>query len=150
MRSPESVWDYPRPPAVDPTTARVRVEFAGATVADSTRAIRVLETSHPPAYYLPLEDIDVSVLRPSRRTTFCEYKGAAQYYDIVVGGRVARAAAWFYPAPANGYEQIKDYVAFYPAKMDQCWVDDDPVEPQPGSFYGGWVTPEISGPFKRG
>ena len=150
MRSPESVWDYPRPPAVEPTSARIRIEFAGATVADSTRSIRILETSHPPVYYLPLQDIDVGVLQPNRRTTFCEFKGAAHYYDIVVGDRVARAAAWFYPAPSDGYEQIKDCVAFYPGKVDQCWVDDDPVEPQPGSFYGGWVTPEISAPFKRG
>lgn len=150
MRPRESVWDYPRPPAVEPSSSRVRVEFAGVTVADSTRSIRILETSHPPAYYLPLEDIDVSVLQPRRRTTFCEFKGNAYYYDIVVGDRIARAAAWFYPSPANGYEQIKDYVAFYPGKMDRCRVDDDPVEPQPGSFYGGWITPEIAGPFKRG
>ena len=150
MRSRESVWDYPRPPAVEPTTARIRVEFAGATVADSTQAIRVLETSHPPGYYVPLQDIEVSLLRPGRRTTFCEFKGVAHYYDIVVGDRVARAAAWFYATPSVGYEQIKDYVAFYPGKMDRCWVDDDLVEPQPGSFYGGWITPEISGPFKRG
>lgn len=150
MRQPESVWDYPRPPAVEPTSARIRVEFEEATIADSTSAVRVLETSHPPAYYVPLQDVYVSALRPHRRTTFCEFKGVAHYYDVFVGDRVARAAAWFYPAPSDGYDRIKDYVAFYPGKMDRCWVDDDPVQPQPGSFYGGWVTPEISGPFKRG
>jgi uncharacterized protein (DUF427 family) len=150
MRPSESVWDYPRPPAVEPTTARVRVELAGVTVADSTSGFRVLETSHPPVYYLPLQDIDVTVLQPSNRQTYCEFKGAAHYYDVVVEDRVVRAAAWFYPAPSDGYEQIKDYVAFYPGKMDACWVDDDKVEPQPGSFYGGWITPEIAGPFKRG
>ena len=99
---------------------------------------------------MPLADIDVSVLQPNERATFCEFKGAARYYDVVVGDRVARAAGWFYANPSNGYERIKDYVAFYPGKVDQCWVDDDPVQPQPGSFYGGWVTPEVSGPFKRG
>jgi uncharacterized protein (DUF427 family) len=150
MRQPESVWDYPRPPAVEPTDARIRVELGGVTVADSTSAFRVLETSHPPGYYVPLQDIDVALLRPSRRTTFCEFKGVAHYYDVVVGDRVAKAAAWFYPTPSNGYESIKDYVAFYPGKMDACWVDDDQVEPQLGSFYGGWITPEITGPFKRG
>ena len=150
MRQPESVWDYPRPPAVEPTSARIRIEFAGVTIADSTSAIRILETSHPPGYYLPLEDIDVSVLQPRSRTTFCEFKGVANYYDVVVGDRMAKGAAWFYASPSPGYEQIKDYVAFYPGKMDRCWVDDDMVEPQPGSFYGGWITPEISGPFKRG
>jgi uncharacterized protein (DUF427 family) len=144
----ESVWDYPRPPRVEPVAKRIRVVFNGETIADTTRAYRVLETSHPPTYYLPLDDIRADALVPVQRQTFCEFKGLASYFDVQVGDRVARAAAWTYRSPSPGYEAIADHVAFYPSRMDACYVDDERVEAQPGDFYGGWVTRDIVGPFK--
>ncbi|MDX2344785.1 MAG: DUF427 domain-containing protein [Acidimicrobiia bacterium] len=145
----ESVWDFPRPPAVECSPARIRVVFGGATVADSISTLRVLETSHPPAYYLPLVDVDRSLLRTNERLTLCEFKGTARYYDVVVGDHVAKAGAWFYPRPARGYGLIAGHVAFYAAAMDECWVDNELVTAQPGEFYGGWITSGIEGPFKR-
>lgn len=150
MSSAESVWDYPRPPVVDPVTDRIRVVFAGRVIADTVGALRVLETSHPPAYYLPKADVAGSVLQPSQKVTFCEFKGTAHYHDVAAGDRIASSAAWFYPEPTAGYEEIAGYVSFYPSKMDECWVGDQIVTPQPGSFYGGWITADIRGPFKRG
>ena len=146
----ESVWDYPRPPRAEPTSRRVRVVFNGVTVADSTRAVRVLETSHPPVYYLPLEDVAAEHLQPSRRRTFCEFKGEACYYDLEVEGRVAEDAAWYYPQPGGAYEALRGYVAFYPGRVDECYVDDERVQAQDGDFYGGWITSDITGPFKGG
>jgi uncharacterized protein (DUF427 family) len=146
----ESVWDYPRPPRVEPSTRKVRVVFNGVTIADTTRALRVLETSHPPVYYIPPEDVRTEHVRPSRRRTFCEFKGEARYYDVMVGGRVARDAAWFYPRPVAPYEKLRDHVAFYPSRVDACYVDDEQVQPQPGDFYGGWITGDVTGPFKGG
>lgn len=144
----ESVWDYPRPPAVEPANRRIRVVLAGQTIVDTTQAFRVLETSHPPAYYIPREAVREGVLAPNERRTFCEFKGVANYVDVTVGERVVIAAAWFYPDPTPGYEAIADHLAFYPSKMDECWVDDDLVTPQQSDFYGGWITPDIEGPFK--
>lgn len=144
----ESVWDYPRPPRVEPVSARVRVEFEGLTIADTTRALRVCETSSPPVYYVPPADVLGGHLVPSERTSFCEWKGEAAYWTARVGSRVAKDAAWSYHEPDEGYEAIRDYVAFYPRRMDACWVGDDRVTPQPGFFYGGWVTPNLVGPFK--
>lgn len=144
----ESVWGYPRPPRVEPTDRRIRVELGGETIVDTRRAHRVLETSHPPVYYVPLEDVTPGVLVASGGRSSCEWKGAASYYDAVAGGRRAKRAAWTYPDPARGFEVIRDAVAFYPAAMDGCWVDDERVEPQPGGFYGGWITSDIVGPFK--
>jgi uncharacterized protein (DUF427 family) len=146
----ESVWEYPRPPRVEPTARAVRVVFNGVTVAETTRALRVLETSHPPVYYIPPEDVRGEYLRPSRRHTFCEFKGEACYYDLEVAGRVAADAAWYYPHPARGYEALRAHVAFYPGRVDACFVDDEQVQAQAGDFYGGWITSEISGPFKGG
>lgn len=146
----ESVWDYPRPPRVEPTARRVRVEFAGEVIADSTRAWRVLETSHPPVYYIPLEDVRAEYLRAGRRHTWCEFKGEASYYDLVAGGREVRDAAWYYADPALGYEAIRGHVAFYPGRVDAAFVDDERVQPQAGDFYGGWVTADVEGPFKGG
>lgn len=148
MSARESVWDYPRPPVVEPSPARIRVILGGAVVADSVATYRVLETSHPPAYYVPLTDIDRSLLRPNERLTLCEYKGAARYYDVVVGDRVAKDGAWFYPRPAHDYGLIAGHVAFYPALMDECWVDEELAAAQSGEFYGGWITSDIAGPFK--
>ena len=149
-RPRESVWDHPRPPRVEASNRRVRVVFAGRTIADSSRALRVLETSHPPVYYVPLEDVAAGVLVPARKRTWCEFKGEAANYDVVAGERVAAGAAWHYPHPASGYEALAGHVAFYPGRMDACFVDDDQVRPQDGDFYGGWITAEIEGPFKGG
>ena len=146
----ESVWDYPRPPRLEPSRRRVRVVHSGATVADTTRAVRILETSHPPVYYVPPQDVRSEHLRPSRRHTFCEFKGRASYYDLEVDGQIVRDAAWYYPDPAPGYEAIRDHVAFYPGRVDEAYVDDERVQAQQGDFYGGWITAEIIGPFKGG
>jgi uncharacterized protein (DUF427 family) len=146
----ESVWDYPRPPRVEPSTRRIRVVLGDVTVADTSRAFRVLETSHPPGYYIPPEDVLNEYLRPSRRRTYCEFKGQASYYDLVVGARVVRDAAWYYPDPAPGYEVIRDHLAFYPGRVDACFVDEERVAAQEGDFYGGWLTADIVGPFKGG
>jgi uncharacterized protein (DUF427 family) len=147
---PESVWDYPRPPRVERTPRRIRVVLGGEVIADSVRAHRVLETSHPPVYYVPLEDVVDGALVPVEGSTFCEWKGAASYYDVLGGGRRVPRGAWTYRDPAEGYEAIRDAVAFYPAPMDACYLDDERVEPQPGGFYGGWVTSDLVGPFKGG
>jgi uncharacterized protein (DUF427 family) len=145
----ESVWDYPRPPRVEPANRRIRVELGGETIVDTLRAHRVLETTHPPVYYVPPEDIASGALVASGdRTTFCEWKGVASYYDVVAGGKRAERAAWTYSGPTRGFEVIRDAVAFYPSAMDACLVDDERVEPQPGGFYGGWITADIVGPFK--
>lgn len=144
----ESVWDYPRPPRVEPVAHRVRVELAGHVVVETYRALRVCETSSPPVYYAPSEDIAPGCLEPSARTSFCEWKGVARYWSVRVGDRLAKDAAWSYPAPDPGYEAIKDYVAFYPRRMDACFVGAQRVESQPGFYYGGWVTPELVGPFR--
>ncbi|MCS7001377.1 MAG: DUF427 domain-containing protein [Dehalococcoidia bacterium] len=144
----ESVWDYPRPPRVEPTSKRVRVVFNGTVIADTTKALRVLETSHPPCYYLPPDAFLEGVLRHAHRTSFCEFKGMARYYDVVVGDKVAPAAAWYDPDPLPGYEAIRDYVAVYAGMMDECTVDGERVAPQPGGFYGGWITSDVVGPFK--
>jgi uncharacterized protein (DUF427 family) len=144
----ESVWDYPRPPRVEPVAPRVRVVFAGVLLADSARALRVCETASPPAYYLPPSDVAMHYLEPSSRTTFCEWKGTAAYWSVRVGARFARDAAWSYPAPDADYEAIRDYIAFFPRRMEACYVGEHRVAPQPGRYYGGWITPELVGPFK--
>ncbi len=147
---PESVWNYPRPPRVEPSSRSVRVVLGGTVIADTTRAHRVLETSHPPVYYVPLEDVVPGSLEPSRgRVTVCEWKGVASYYDVIGGdGRRVERAAWAYRDPVAGFEPIRDGVAFYPGLMDECTLDGERVEAQPGGFYGGWITGEIVGPFK--
>jgi uncharacterized protein (DUF427 family) len=146
----ESVWDYPRPPRLEDATRRVRVVFNGVTIADSRQAKRVLETSHPPVYYIPSEDINMEYLTTVGRTTYCEWKGQARYYTITVGDQRAEAAAWFYPEPTPTFAELRNYVAFYPSKMEACYLDDERVQPQAGDFYGGWVTHDIVGPFKGG
>ncbi len=146
----ESVWDYPRPPRVERSGRLITVVLAGEQIARSSDARRVLETSHPPVYYIPLADIADGVLGPSRaRGTFCEWKGVASYYDVHAGdGRILRAGAWTYPDPAAGFDDLRGTVAFYPALMDRCTVDGELVSAQEGDFYGGWITSEITGPFK--
>lgn len=147
---PESVWDYPRPPRVEQSKRRVRVELGGGVIAETTRSFRVLETSHPPVHYLPPGDVVPGALRASGGgTTFCEWKGVATYYDVVgADGRVVPRAAWTYLDPRAGFEEIRDHVAFYPGRMDACFLDDERVDAQPGDFYGGWITSDVVGPFK--
>jgi len=142
----ESVWDYPRPPRVEPALLRARVELAGVTVANSVRALRVLETSQAPGIYFPAGD--VSHLERHVRRSLCEWKGRAVYFDVVVGERRAEAAAWSYPDPASPYAELRDHIAFYPQAVDACWLGDERVEPNAGDFYGGWITSGIQGPFK--
>jgi uncharacterized protein (DUF427 family) len=145
----ERVWDYPRPPAVVPCERRVRVELAGHELADSDRALRVLETSHPPTIYVPLIDVRGELLATSdARSTWCEFKGAARYLDAIVDGRRVEAIAWSYADPAPGYEALRDHIAFYPGRVDGAWMDDERVQSQQGYFYGGWVTSDLIGPFK--
>jgi uncharacterized protein (DUF427 family) len=146
----ESVWDYPRPPRVDPSDEVVEVRLGGRVVARSTRTLRILETSHPPTYYLPEEDFVPGVLRPIAGATWCEWKGAAAYFDLVAGDTVARRAAWTYPDPMPGFEAVVGHVAVMPAAVDACTVDGEVVTPQEGGFYGGWVTSRVVGPFKGG
>ncbi len=140
----ESVWDYPRPPRIEPVAARITIELGGRLIADTTNAVRVLETSHPPVYYLPRSAFVDGVLQPAPGQSFCEYKGLASY--LSVGSE--DGAAWFYPNPNHGYEQLIDRVAVYPGRMERCTVDGETVTPQDGDFYGGWITSMIVGPFK--
>ena len=144
----ESVWDYPRPPRMEDVDKKVKVVFGGVTLAYTTRAKRVLETSHPPVYYVPPEDIRMEHLEPAGGGSFCEWKGVAGYYDVVADERREERAAWYYPNPVPAYAALKDHVAFYPSRMDACWVDGEKVEAQEGDFYGGWITRDIVGPFK--
>ena len=144
----ESVWDYPRPPAMAPSDRVVRVEHGGLVIAESRRAIRVLETAGAPVWYLPAEDVRFDLLRPVPGQTVCEWKGDASYFDVVVGDDRSRRAAWTYPDPRAGYEPIAGHVAFYAGRVDRATVDGERVRPQPGSFYGGWVTDDVVGPFK--
>lgn len=147
----ESVWEYPRPPAVEPCRRRVRVELGGLVLAESQRALRVLETSHPPTIYLPPEDVRHDLLAASdARRTWCEFKGAASYLDAVIGERRSRAVAWTYRQPSPGYEALRDHIAFYPGRVDSAWLDEERVRAQPGDFYGGWISSDLRGPFKGG
>ena len=144
----ESVWDYPRPPRLERTSALVEVALGGVTIVSTRRAQRVLETSHPPVYYLPIADFAPGSLRSARGRSFCEWKGTAAYFDVVAGSTIAESAAWGYPDPAPAFTAIVDHVAVYPSAMDRCTVDGEIVTPQPGHFYGGWVTSDVVGPFK--
>ncbi|TFD65348.1 DUF427 domain-containing protein [Cryobacterium ruanii] len=140
----ESVWDYPRPPRVEHTGEHITIELDGVTIADTKDVVRVLETSHPPVYYLPRSSFTPGVLQPAAGHSYCEYKGAAGYLSV---GSRARSA-WFYPTPTSGYESLADRVAVYPGAMDRCTVDGETVRAQDGDFYGGWITANIVGPFK--
>ncbi|MFK3834065.1 MULTISPECIES: DUF427 domain-containing protein [unclassified Microbacterium] len=144
----ESVWDYPRPPRVEAVAARVTIRLGGELIADTHRAMRVLETSHPPVYYLPIADFAPGALTDAAGSSFCEFKGAARYLDVHGGGVVRAGAAWNYPAPTRGFEALEDRVAVYAGPMDECTVGGEIVVPQPGGFYGGWVTSAVVGPFK--
>lgn len=154
----ESVWDYPRPPIVQASTEKIVVVCHGITIAESCSSQRLLETSHPPVYYIPPEDVRLEYLQPSSRRSYCEWKGEARYYHLALGDppegsppiRRGENSAWYYPTPTPNFLAIKDHVAFYPSQMDACYVDGELVQAQPGDFYGGWVTDKIVGPFKGG
>ena len=146
----ESVWSYPRPAVAEPSWRRLRIMHGGILLADTRRGIRTLETSHPPSYYFPPDDIVPTLLRPSPRRSFCEWKGEAMYFDVVLPAETLREVAWSYPDPSPAFRMLRDFVAFYAGPFDACFVDDQRVTPQPGSFYGGWITSDIAGPFKGG
>ncbi len=149
-RAQESVWNYPRPPRIEPSAQTVEVWFAGIQVARSTATLRVLETSHPPVYYFPPQDVREELLRSISGRSACEWKGEASYFDLVAEGRSAQRAVWTYLSPRAAFASVAGYYAFYPSKMERCIVDDYEVQPQDGDFYGGWITPNIQGPFKGG
>ena len=144
----ESVWDYPRPPRVEPTGKHVQIVLGGLEIADTRRAQRVLETSHPPVYYIPPEDVRVDCLQSSSRGSWCEWKGQASYYSVVTPSTTCLNSAWSYPDPQPAFKAIRDHVAFYPNRMAACYVDGEQVRAQPGDFYGGWITSDVVGPFK--
>jgi uncharacterized protein (DUF427 family) len=145
----ENVWDYPRPPAVAACPERVSLELGGVMLADSTRALRVLETSHPPTVYVPPADVRTDLLVSSdARSTWCEFKGVAHYVDVVVDGRRFPAVGWIYRNPSRGYEALRDHIAFYPGRVDAAWIGDERVQAQQSDFYGGWITAGLIGPFK--
>lgn len=147
----ESVWDYPRPPKLEKTNKHIRILFDGLTIVDSNQAYRVLETSHPPVYYIPPSDVKMDFLVPQEgRRSMCEFKGVARYWNLVTPAETCEEAAWSYPSPTKIFELIKDYLAFYPSKMEACFVNDELVQSQKGDFYGGWITKDIVGPFKGG
>ena len=146
----ESVWDFPRPPRLEKVGARLRVIFCDQTIADTTSGYRLLETSHPPIYYIPPNDIAQQYLLGASGSSWCEFKGHAKYWSLHVNGLTAENAAWSYPATSAAFIEIAGYLAFYASRVDQCWVDGERVQAQVGDFYGGWITSRIVGPFKGG
>jgi uncharacterized protein (DUF427 family) len=144
----ESVWDYPRPPRVETTSDRIVVRLGGAVIADTTAAVRVLETSHPPVYYLPASDFAPGSLTRTSGSSMCEFKGRAAYFDVHGGGETVERAGWHYPTPEPGYGELEGRVAIYPSAMDSCEVAGEVVRAQAGDFYGGWITSRVVGPFK--
>ncbi len=145
----ESVWDYPRPPRLAPDTREVLVCWGSRVVARSHRAIRVLETAHPPSFYLPWADVVRECFQPAAGTSVCEWKGPAAYWSLVDGSARLDRIAWSYPDPLPAARALADCVSFYPKELD-CFVGGAAVTPQPGGFYGGWITPDLAGPFKGG
>ncbi|MDT0575895.1 DUF427 domain-containing protein [Croceicoccus sp. F390] len=143
-----SVWDLPRPAIAQPCPAHVIIEHVGQRIADTHASVRTLETSHPPSYYIPPADIAPGVLRQASGSSFCEWKGAAVYWDVVVGDIVLPRVGWSYPDPTAAFAMLRDHVAFYAAPFDRCSVDGETVIAQPGGFYGGWITSKYAGPFK--
>jgi uncharacterized protein (DUF427 family) len=144
----ECVWDYPRPPRLESTSRHIRVEFGGVTLADTRSAFRVLETSHPPVYYIPPRNVATEHLIEAPGGSYCEWKGRAGYYSVVVGDVRLEKVAWYYADPSPTFRSIRNYIAFYPEPMDGCFVDDERVVSQAGGLYGGWITSDLVGPFK--
>ncbi len=145
----ENVQSYPRPPALEPVALAITIRLGGCLVAQSKEAYRVLETHHAPTYYIPPQDVPAE-LRPVAGSSFCEWKGAARYFDVVVNGTIAQRAAWCYEDPTEHFKPLAGHLAFYAGQMDECRVGDTVVIPQPGDFYGGWVTPNLDGIVKGG
>ena len=150
LRSEESVWDYPRPPKLENQKGHVRIVHSGIIVADSNKALRILETSHPPTVYIPFADLNLDILSENNNQSFCEFKGRANYFDLALNGQNYPNVAWFYKNPSKGYEGLKDHAAFYASRLDECYIDEERVKSQEGDFYGGWITSNIKGPFKGG
>jgi uncharacterized protein (DUF427 family) len=146
----ENVQDYPRPPRLDKVGLVLRVMLDGVEIARTNRGLRICETHHPPTYYFPPSDVLPGAVQRSDRRTYCEWKGGATYWNIVTDDLVVRNAAWSYPVPDAAFDPLRDHVAFYPERVDSCWVGTFRVQPQPGDFYGGWVTPNLTGLFKGG
>jgi uncharacterized protein (DUF427 family) len=144
----ESVWSYPRPAIAAPSAQRLRIVHRGVVVADTTRGVRTLETSHPPTYYFPPDDVDGRLLRPASGRSLCEWKGEARYYNVSVDDEILSKVGWSYPSPTSPFAILKDHLAFYAESFDLCTVDGERVTPQPGGFYGGWITSREAGPFK--
>jgi uncharacterized protein (DUF427 family) len=144
----ERVADYPRPPALVVSDQRIEVIALGEVLVQTTRSLRVLETFHPPTVYIPPEAMRLDLLEPATGRSFCEWKGVARYFSVVVGERRIERALWSYPQPTPAFSPLAGWFALYPALMDGCWVDGEPVKPQPGGFYGGWITSAVQGPFK--
>lgn len=143
-----SVWSFPRPAIAEPSARHLRIEHRGRVIADTRSGVRTLETSHPPTWYFPPGDVLAGTLRRSGRRSLCEWKGQAVYHDLVLDDAVLPDIAWSYPDPTPAFAEIRDHVAFYPAPFDGCFVDGARAVPQPGGFYGGWITPDLAGPFK--
>ena len=144
----ESVWDYPRPAIAEPSDRHVRIVHHGVLIAESRAPVRTLETSHPPSWYIPPNDVTQRLLHRSDRRSFCEWKGEAVYWHVEVDGRMLCDVAWSYPRPTPAFACLRDHLAFYAAPFDLCTVDGEVVRPQPGGFYGGWITSDLAGPFK--
>jgi uncharacterized protein (DUF427 family) len=149
----ESVWDYPRPPRLEVNSKRIRIVSGGVLIVDTLKALRVVETSHPPSFYIPPQDVKLEFLKPSSHSSTCEWKGGARYHDLLINEQLRRDVAWSYPEPTRAFAAIKDHLAFYAARVelqpgDGCFVDGERVTPQAGDFYGGWITKDIVGPFK--
>jgi uncharacterized protein (DUF427 family) len=144
----ESVWSYPRPAIAQRTARHLRITHRGVVLAETNQGLRTLETSHPPSYYFPREDVDLAALSPSTEQSYCEWKGWASYFDVSIAGQLMTQIAWCYPAPSLPFAMLKDHLAFYAAPFDTCTVDGEQVTPQPGGFYGGWITSREAGPFK--
>ena len=144
----ESVWNYPRPARLEDTNKSIRIIVNSIVLAETTKAKRVIETSHPPSYYIPSEDIKLEYFIETPKKTWCEWKGKCQYYDISIADKYINNAAWRYIEPTPDFVTIQEYYAFYPSLMDACYVNDELVKSQPGDFYGGWITADIVGPFK--
>lgn len=145
---PERVSAYPRPPRLEASTAHIVVRALGELLADTHRSLRVLETFHPPTYYLPPDSLRQAMLRPAAGHSFCEWKGVADYWDVVLGERCLPRAVWSYRRPQPPFAALAGWYALYPGRMDGCWLDGERVEPQPGGFYGGWISSAVVGPFK--
>lgn len=145
----ESVWDYPRPPKLEAFSGSIRMIHQGIVLVETNRSMRVLETSHPPVYYIPPSDVQMDYFLPNpSRSSFCEWKGMAKYYDLNWEGKRIPQVAWYYPNPSKNFMALADHLAFYPSRFDGCYVNDEQVQAQEGDFYGGWITSNIVGPFK--